>query len=118
MGTDPLEKRVEELRRRLTWAERERALYTGAPMVVFPSLAFLPIVAFFVVSPRFAHARPLGFALLPLIVVSVALGLVRLARCLRHEFDIISFLAFVSLMLFLVIVTYTGIFLSAFLFLR
>lgn len=117
MGIDPLENRVAELRRQLTWAERERALYLGAPLVVFPALALLPLVAFWVVVPRFAHARPLGLALLPLLLALIAFGMARLARCLHHEFDIISFLACGSLAVFFVIVLYTGVYLAAFLFL-
>lgn len=117
MGTDPLESRVAALRRRLTWAERERALYTGAPLVVFPSLALLPVITFWVVAPRFVHARALGLALLPLLLAAIAFGMGRLARCLRHEFDIISFLACGSLVVFFVIVLYTGVFLAGLLFL-
>lgn len=107
---------MEELRRQLSWAQRERALYLGAPLIVFPALAILPIVAFWVVAPRFAGSRPLGMGLLPLLLASIAFGVSRLAHCLRHEFDIISFLACGSLVVFFVIVLYTGIFLVGFLF--
>lgn len=112
MGNDPLEKRVAELRRRLTWAERERALYLGAPLTVFPALAFLPVVALLILSPRFAHARPLGIVLVPLILMCVGSGILRLARCLQHDFDIISFMAGGTLVVLFVILIVSGVFLA------
>lgn len=119
MGADPREARIqEEVRRRLTWAHRERALYLGAPLVVFPALALLPLITFWVVAPRFAHARPLGLALVPLLLACITFGMGRLARCLHHEFDLISFLACGSLAVFFVIVLYTGVFLVGLLFLQ
>jgi ABC-type transporter Mla maintaining outer membrane lipid asymmetry permease subunit MlaE len=71
-----------------------------------------------VVAPRFAYYRPIGLALLPILVLLIAFGLARIIRCLRHDFDIISFLAFASLLIFFVILIYTGVFLAALLFLR
>ena len=105
-----------QLRRRLYWMERERALYAGAPLAVFPALAILPVVALGILAPRFAHARAASAIVLPLLLAAVACGIGRLARCLHHEFDIISFMAAASLMVLLVIVTYTGVFLAALLF--
>lgn len=40
----------------MTWQERERAFYIGAPLAIVPALGFLPAVMFLVVVPKIAHA--------------------------------------------------------------
>jgi hypothetical protein len=55
-----------------------------------------------------------GVLLLAVMAISGALGVARLIRCLRGEFDLLSALAFGALVLVFVIVMYTGIFLAGF----
>lgn len=105
-----------ELRRRLFWMERERALCIGAPLAVFPALAMLPVAAFGVLSPQFPHARSFGTIALVLLAAAVACGVSRLAQCFRAGFDIISFFAGGSLAVLLFIMTYTGVMLAGLLF--
>jgi hypothetical protein len=44
----------------MTWKERERALFIGAPLAIIPALAFLPAVRFLIVEPAIHHARLLA----------------------------------------------------------
>ncbi len=103
--------------RRNSWQERQHWLGWGALLTLVPGLGLLPTVAFLVVSPRFLHARFVGFVLLAGIAVCESLGIARLARCLRAEFDLLSALAFGAIILLLVVLMYTGVFLVTFFFL-
>ncbi len=102
--------------RRSSWQRRQSSLGWGALLSLPAALALLPTVALLVVTPRFAHARPLGVFLLAGIAVSEAKGIARLARTLRAPFDLLSALAFGALVLLFVILMYTGIFLVSFFF--
>ncbi len=103
--------------RRNSWQQRQHWLGWGALLTLVPGLGLLPTVAFLVVSPRFVHARFVGSVLLAGIALCEAMGSVRLARCLRAEFDLLSALAYGAIILLLVILMYTGIFLVSFFFL-
>ena len=112
VGSDPLQLRMAELRRRLYWMERERALCVGAPLAVFPALAILPVIAFCILEPGFPHARTAGLVVLPLLAAAIAYGIGRLSLCLRHPFDIISFFAAGSLVVLLFLMICTGVMLA------
>src|SRR5512142_822724 len=99
--------------RRRPWQQRQHWLGWGALLSLPAALALLPALAFLVVSPRFAHARILGGALVALIAWAEVAGVARLARCVRGEFDLLSALGFGALILLLVILMYTGIFLAS-----
>ena len=51
----------------MTWKERERAFYIGAPLAIVPALGFLPAVMLLVVVPKFAHGRAVALVLLPIL---------------------------------------------------
>ncbi len=103
--------------RRHSWQQRQRWVAWGALLTLPAALALLPDVAFLVLAPRFAHARLLGYIALVAIAACEVMGIARLARCFRGEFDLASALAFGALILLLVILMYTGIFLVSFFYL-
>lgn len=97
----------------MTWKERERAFYIGAPLAVVPALAFLPAVMFLVVVPRVAHARAIAFILLPVLAAAGGLGLWKLAwGAVQRPFSILNVFSFAALFVLLVIAGYTGLFLA------
>ncbi len=98
----------------MTWKERERAFYIGAPLAIVPALAFLPAIMFLVVVPKFAHAQFLAILLLPLLAVACSIGLWKLAMgAVQRPFGILNALSFGALIVLVVIAGYTGIFLAA-----
>ena len=68
------------------WRQREDALLIGAPLLVIPSLAYVPITISLLGFPAFSHARLIGLLLLPPFFLCQFLGLSRLALTLRREF--------------------------------
>ena len=91
-----------------SWRERERALMWGAPLALFPALAFAPVTISLFLEPAFTHARWLGCALVPLMGWSVASGLVRLASCFRSDFDVVTLFAGGAAIVFVVIAMSEG----------
>ncbi len=63
----------------MTWKERERAFYIGAPLAIVPALGFLPAVMFLVVVPKVVHARLIALVLLPVLGLASSFGLWKLA---------------------------------------
>jgi len=63
----------------MTWKERERAFYIGAPLAIVPALGFLPAVMFLVVVPQVAHAHLFAIVLLPLLAAVGSFGLWKLS---------------------------------------
>ena len=96
------------------WKERQRLVFTGAPLAILPALAFLPTLAYLVITPTFKHSTLLASIVFPGFLVCEALGLVRLVRCCVSEpFDFLNTFALAALLVIVVIATYTGFFLAA-----
>jgi hypothetical protein len=98
----------------MTWKERERAFYIGAPLAIVPALAFLPAIVFLVVAPKVAHAQFFAIVLLPILAIAGSIGLWKLAMgAVQRPFGILNALSFGALIVLVVIAGYTGIFLAA-----
>ena len=95
------------------WRERQKLVLIGAPLAIVPALAFLPMLAYLVITPMLQHSTlfaGLGFAILGICEVT---GLIRLVRCcVARPFDVITMFAFGALLVILVIATYTGLYLA------
>jgi hypothetical protein len=97
----------------MTWKERERAFYIGAPLAIVPALGFLPAVMFLVVVPRVPHAQLFAILLLPMLAAAGSFGLWKLAMgAVQRPFGILNALSFGALLVLLIIAGYTGIFLA------
>ena len=97
----------------MTFKQRERAFYIGAPLAVIPALGFLPAVAFLVIVPKVAHAGVIAALLLPLLVASGGMGLWKLALgAVQKPFTLLNALSVGCLLVVLVIAGYTGLFLA------
>jgi len=97
----------------MTWKERERTFYIGAPLAIVPALGFLPAVMFLVVAPAIAHARILAVLILPVLAVAGSVGLWKLAMgAVERPFGILNALSAGALLVLLIIATYTGLFLA------
>ncbi len=97
----------------MTLRERERAFLIGAPLAVVPALIFLPAVMFLIVFPQVAHARAMGFVVLPACALTSSFGLWKLALgAVQKPWGIFNVLSFGTLLVLLVIAGYTGIFLA------
>lgn len=97
----------------MTWQERERAFFIGAPVAIVSSLLFLPSIMFLIVTPRVQHGRMAATVLLPLLVAAAAFGLWKLALgAVEKPFTILNLLSFAAVVLLLVIAGYTGLFLA------
>jgi hypothetical protein len=97
----------------MTWKERERAFYVGAPLAIVPALGFLPAVMFLVVVPRVIHARLIALILLPILGSASSFGLWKLAiGAVQRPFGILNALSFGALLVLLIIASYTGLFLA------
>jgi hypothetical protein len=97
----------------MTWKERDRAFYVGAPLAIAPALGFLPAVMFLVVVPRVSHARLMAFILLPILGLASSFGLWKLAiGAVQRPFGILNALSFGALFVLLIIASYTGLFLA------
>lgn len=99
----------------MSWRERERWFYWGAPLALGPALAFLPGLVYLVIEPRVKHGPVIAAALLPLAGVAEFLGARWLIKgALERPFNLLSMLSAGALMILFVIAAYTGIFLAAF----
>ncbi len=97
----------------MTWTERERAFYVGAPLAIVPALGFLPAIMFLVVAPKIAHARLIALILVPLLGLASSFGLWKLAiGAVQRPFGILNALSFGALLVLLIIASYTGLFLA------
>jgi len=97
----------------MTWKERERAFYLGAPLAIIPALGFLPAVVFLVMIPRVAHGSAIAAFTLPVLAVTGSLGLWKLAvGAVQRPWGILNALSFGALFVLLVIAAYTGLFLA------
>jgi hypothetical protein len=97
----------------MTWKERERAFLIGAPLAIVPALAFLPAVMFLIVTPVVAHGIALAVLLLPFLALAGSVGLWKLAiSVVERPFNILNVLSFGSLLVLLIIASYTGLFLA------
>src|SRR6266446_584315 len=97
----------------MTWKERERAFYFGAPLAIVPALGFLPAVMFLVVVPKVAHAGIIAAVLLPVLVLAGGFGVWKLALgAVQKPFSILNALNVGVLLVLLVIAGYTGLFLA------
>lgn len=95
------------------WRERETALLWGAPMVLLPALALVPVTVSLVIDPAFAHARMAACVLTPLLGACAVSGLSRLALCFRREFDVITLFAGGTVVILLVICMSAGVVLAS-----
>jgi len=97
----------------MTWKERERAFFIGAPLAIVSSLLFLPSIMFLLIAPRIQYGRLAAILLLPLLAAIAAFGLWRLALgAVQKPFTILNVLSFAALFVLLVIAGYTGLFLA------
>lgn len=94
--------------------KRQRLVWVGAPLAILPALAFLPTLAYLVITPTLGHSMLLAGLAFTIFGLSEVLGLVRLAQCcVARPFDMITVFAFSALLVVLVIAIYTGLFLAA-----
>lgn len=96
------------------WKARQRLVFIGAPLAIVPALAFLPMLAYLVITPTLQHSTVFAAMFFGIFAVCEVLGLMRLVRCcITRPFDLITMFAFSALLVVLVIATYTGLFLAA-----
>jgi hypothetical protein len=94
------------------WRLREDALVIGAPLLIIPSLAIVPITLSLLIDPAFAYARMLGMLLVPVFFFCEFAGLSRLALVLRREFDVLTLFAAGIVVIFWVIAVCSGVLLA------
>ena len=93
--------------------ERQSLVFVGAPLAIAPALAFLPLLAYLVLTPSIRHANLLAAVLFPLVALAEISGLHRLIRCcVTHPFDLLTVVASSCLLVVLLVATYTGLFLA------
>jgi hypothetical protein len=99
----------------MTWKERERAFFVGAPLAIVPALGFLPATVFLVLIPKIAYGRVVAGVLLPALALAGGAGLWKVALgAVERPFTILNVLNFGALLVLLVIAAYTGMFLALF----
>jgi hypothetical protein len=99
----------------MTFHERERAFFVGAPLAIVPALGLLPAIAFLLVAPVVAHGQRLAIVVLPLLALAGSIGLWKLAiGAVERPFGILNALSVGALLVVLIIATYTGLFLAFF----
>lgn len=97
----------------MTWKERERAFFIGAPLAIVPALGFLPAIMFLIVSPVIRHGQLAASVLLPVLALAGSIGLWKLAvGIVQRPFTILNLLSAGALIVLLVIAGYTGLFLA------
>lgn len=97
----------------MTWKERERAFFIGAPLAIVPALGFLPAIVFLIVTPAIRHARLAACFLLPLLGLAGSVGLWKLAiGAVQLPFNILNVLSVGALLVLPIIAGYTGLFLA------
>ncbi len=94
---------------RITWQERERSLMVGAPLVLLPAFAVLPTVAVLIYVPAFRYARVLGFVLLAIYGAAEVVGIRKLADCVQLDFDVITFFAWGTVFILMVVIACVGV---------
>lgn len=93
---------------------RQKLVFVGAPLAIIPAMAFLPALAYLVITPSVPHSTLMAVGVFALFGICELLGLVRLVRCcVTRPFDLITMFAFSALLVILVMATYTGFFLAA-----
>jgi len=92
-----------------SWRERENSLMLAAPLVLLPAISVLPTVAFLIYEPAFPYAPVLGTLLLVGYGIAEVAGIRKLADCVKLEFDVISFLAWGTVVILIVIVICVGV---------
>jgi hypothetical protein len=93
--------------------QRQRLVFIGAPLAIIPALAFLPVLAYLVITPSVRHATLIAAILFPALAVAEVAGLFCLVRCcVARPFDLLTAFAFSSLLVVLVVAAYTGLFLA------
>ena len=100
----------------MEWKRREALFFQGAPLALVPAICFLPAFAYLVLTPRFAHAPLIAAAVFPSFAAAEVWGVIKLVRCCRHEFDLLTVLSFGVFVVLAVIVIYTGFWLAALVF--
>jgi len=99
----------------VTWSERERWFYVGAPLAIGPALAFLPGLVYLVIEPQVRYGPVVAAVLFPFCAIAEFVGVKRLVLgCLERPFNLLSMLSAGALMVLMVIAAYTGLFLAAF----
>jgi hypothetical protein len=99
----------------VNWRERERLFYWGSALAIVPALAFLPAFVVLIFHPTIQHAVVWASLVFPVLGISEFFGVLRLVQgCVERPFNLLSALSFGALLVLLVIVTYTGVFLVAF----
>jgi hypothetical protein len=99
----------------MSWRQRERWFYWGAPLAIGPALMFLPMFVSLVIEPRVKHAVLWSVLVFPVLAILEFLGVQRLVWCcLERPFNLLTMLSFGALAVLLVIAAYTGLFLAAF----
>jgi len=94
---------------RITWQERERSLMVGAPLVLLPAFAVLPTLAALIYFPAFSYARVLGFVLLAVYGMAEVVGVRKLADCVQLDFDVITFFAWGTVFILMVVIACVGV---------
>lgn len=97
----------------MTWKDRERAFFMGAPLAIVPALGFLPAIMFLIISPVVRHGRIAAFIVLPVLALAGSIGLWKLAiGAVQRPFNILNALSVGALIILLIIAGYTGFFLA------
>lgn len=99
----------------MSWRQRERWLYWGAPLAIVPALSFLPAFISLVIEPRVNHPRALSAVVFPVLALLEFLGVQRLVWCcVERPFNLLTMFSFGAIAVLLIIAAYTGLFLAAF----
>jgi hypothetical protein len=99
----------------VSWPQRERWFYWGAPLALGPALGFLPALVYLVIEPRVRHGPMIALGILPFAGVAEFFGVRWLVMgAVARPFNLLSMLSSGALMILLVIAAYTGLFLAAF----
>jgi hypothetical protein len=94
---------------RITWQERERSLIVAAPLVLLPAFAVLPTLAVLIYVPAFSYSRLLGFLLLLIYGSAEVVGIRKLADCVQLDFDVITFFAWGTIFILMVVIACVGV---------
>jgi hypothetical protein len=93
--------------------KRQRLVFLGAPLAIVPALAFLPALAYLVITPSVPQATLIAGLLFPLLAAAEILGLFWLVLCcVTRPFDLLTAFASSALLVVLVVAAYTGLFLA------
>ncbi len=101
----------------MDWERRDKVFLTGAPLAMVPAAAFLPLFAYLVITPSFAHAALWPAAIFSTLVFAQMLGSVLVGFAgSRGRFSYVTLLAVATVGLLMGIAAYTGFFCAAFAF--